>query len=720
MMRKALYMISAVLVGIGLICVYFGCAATMNSVSAAEQEIDKSANVEDFHVDINGQEQSAYVYLKGTGAGYDIYVNGILWYRENKSAELNSYHVMRTFDEMITGASYTFKLVLYDADGCVAVTKESKQTIPFSTYGKNAEITILSETYYDDMYQTTGYNVPNAIITYPLTDVQSEEYITYQVYRATGSAKAKFKKVGETAGKNLISYEDYDVKAGQVYYYKFRPVSDVDSLYIMNAVKGDFSPVVKAKVSLPKPEITLSYTDEGVGITISEYGFASSFKVYRSTKKNSGYQLIKETADTYYVDKSTKQGVTYYYKVRPVYYDVTEKSFIQGKASGAGKITTALGKLRINVAQSGVTSATITWNRVPGASAYDVYIKDEDDSAGIYRKIRQIKNTKVVVKKLDKAGNYQVIVKAVKKKKGAVECYVKDSTALVMGYKALSNLRVSGKSSKLGANGRSLTLYSKLTWDRVYGADGYIVQAFSYKKGRLVQVKKITNNKLTAYRLANVITANGEKYGYVRVAAYKGKNVGEYSYIYDITSLPEVTGVSVKRKNSRTARITWNQVSGANEYTVVRSAPTGNAVTIAVTDKNFCDDKNMTPGINYTYQVIASATGEICAENSQQVSTVYNHKLAKPVIKDIANISQQKVVITWKKQEYATEYVIYRATAKDGPYKQVGTISGKNSYTGSGLKNTTYYYKIKAICVNDAGIKMYSDVSKVKSVKITK
>lgn len=718
MMRRLLVMISAVLVCIGVMYVYTGRAANVNFVSAAEQETAKSANVEEFHVDINGQEQSAYVYLNGTGAGYDIYVNGILWYRESKESELNSYHVMKVFDGMITGASYTFKLVMYNIDGSIAMTKVSEQTIPFSTYG-NAEVTILSETYYDDEYKTTGYNVPNAVITYPLSDVQSGEYVTYQVYRATGSAKAKYKRIGETAGRYLISYEDYDVKAGQVYYYKFRPVSDTDSLYIMKEAKGAVSPVVEAKVSLPRPKIALSYTDEGVGINISDYGFASSFKVYRSTKKSSGYKLIKETADIYYVDKSAKSGAAYYYKVKPVYYDVTEKTIIQGRASGAKKITTALGKLNINAVQSGVTSATLTWNRVPGASVYEIYIKDENDSAGLYRKIRQTKNTKAVVKKLDKTGNYQFIVKAVKKKNGAVEYYVKDSAELAMGYKALSNLRVSGTSSKRSSDGRSLTLYSKLTWDRVYGADGYIVQAYSYKKGRLVQVKKITNNKLTAYRLANVITSNGEKYGYVRVAAYQGKKVGEYSYIYDITNLPEVTGVTIQRKNSRTAKIKWNKVSGADEYTVVRYAPTGEAVTIAITDKNYCDDKNMTPGVNYTYQVIASTTGEIYAENSQQVSVVYNHKLAKPVISNIENKSKQKAVITWNKQYYASEYIIYRATTKAGPYKQVGVITGKNSYTDSRLKtDATYYYKIKAVCVNDAGIKMYSEVSKVKSVYI--
>lgn len=720
-MRRLLVMISAMLLCICFMYVCTGSAANVNSVSAAEQEAARSANVEDFHVDLNGQEQSAYVYLNGTGAGYDIYVNGILWYRENKESKLNSYHVMKTFDEMITGASYTFKLVMYNIDGSVAVTKVSEQTIPFSTYGKNAEVTILSDTYYDDEYKTTGYNVPNVVITYPLSDVQSDEYVTYQVYRATGSAKAKYKKVGETAGRYLISYEDYNVKAGQVYYYKFRPVSDTDSLYIMKEAKGAVSPVVEAKVSLPKPEIALSYADDGVGINISDYGFAGSFKVYRSTKKSGGYQLIKETSDTYYVDKSAREGVTYYYKVRPVYYDITEKKVIQGKASSSKKITTALGKLNINVVQSGVTSATLTWLSVPGATAYDIYIKDENDSAGLYRRIRQTRNTKAVVKNLDKSGSYQFIVRAVKKKNGAVKYYVKDSAELTMGYKALSNLKVSGTSSKLASDGRSLTLYSKLTWDRVYGADGYIVQAYSYKKGRLVQVKKITNNKLTAYRLANVITSNGEKYGYVRVAAYKGKKVGEYSYIYDITSLPEVTGVTIKRKNSRTARIKWNKVSGADEYTVVRYAPTGGAVTIAVTDKNYCDDKNMTPGVNYTYQIIASTTGEIYAENSRQVSTVYNHKLGKPVISNIENKSNQKAVITWNKQNYASEYIIYRATTKAGPYRQAGVITDKNSYTDSGLKtNTTYYYKIKAVCVNDAGIKMYSDVSKVKSVYVNK
>ena len=44
---------------------------------------------------------------------------------------------------------------------------------------------------------------------------------------------------------------------------------------------------------------------------------AVSYKVYRSTKKSSGYKEIAElaNADAFFIDDSAKKGKTYYYKV---------------------------------------------------------------------------------------------------------------------------------------------------------------------------------------------------------------------------------------------------------------------------------------------------------------------------------------------------------------------------------------------------------------------
>ena len=56
----------------------------------------------------------------------------------------------------------------------------------------------------------------------------------------------------------------------------------------------------------------------------------------------------------------------------------------------------------------------------------------------------------------------------------------------------------------------------------------------------------------------------------------------------------------------------------------------------------------------------------------------------------------KKAKVTWKKVDGATKYTVYRATSKNGKYKQVGTAKG-GSYTDKTVKKgKKYFYKVVA------------------------
>lgn len=79
---------------------------------------------------------------------------------------------------------------------------------------------------------------------------------------------------------------------------------------------------------------------------------------------------------------------------------------------------------------------------------------------------------------------------------------------------------------------------------------------------------------------------------------------------------------------------------------------------------------------------------------------------------------KKKVTISFKKSSGATEYRIYRAEKKKGPFICVGTTN-KTKFTDSGLKaGRTYYYKVVAIKVNSALADVPSKASKVKSIRV--
>ena len=143
---------------------------------------------------------------------------------------------------------------------------------------------------------------------------------------------------------------------------------------------------------------------------------------------------------------------------------------------------------------------------------------------------------------------------------------------------------------------------------------------------------------------------------------------------------------------------------------------------IGSTDKCTYKDLNVTPGVQYTYEIVATNTKLNIFLNYNPIVKNYTHKLGKTKIKSATNSAAKKATITWGKVSYASNYIVYRSTSKNGKYKKVATVkNGKTTYTDKKLKKgTTYYYKVKATGKNAAGLTVSSVLSVSKSVKIKK
>lgn len=104
----------------------------------------------------------------------------------------------------------------------------------------------------------------------------------------------------------------------------------------------------------------------------------------------------------------------------------------------------------------------------------------------------------------------------------------------------------------------------KLTWNRVSGAQGYIIYR-AYGKGGYKAIKTVTNGATAAYTDIGA-TTNGGKYTYA-VCAYKGSIKGAYvgkTYYY----LKQNRISSVKNNASKKATVKWTRNTKANGYQV--------------------------------------------------------------------------------------------------------------------------------------------------------
>ncbi len=180
----------------------------------------------------------------------------------------------------------------------------------------------------------------------------------------------------------------------------------------------------------------------------------------------------------------------------------------------------------------------------------------------------------------------------------------------------------------------------------------------------------------------------------------------------------------------KTARLAWNAVLGAYQYTIQRStSKDGTYTTLAIVDsmRKVYWDTSAIHGKTYYYRVIATR------QDGTTIKTASSDKMAfKLVIPTVTNLkaasqNYNTVKLSWNKVTGATGYMITYATSKDGTYRTLATVT-TNSYTKSGLTvGKTYYFKVYTMYTDATG-KHYSSpiltsakpvVNKVTSLKVS-
>ena len=80
-----------------------------------------------------------------------------------------------------------------------------------------------------------------------------------------------------------------------------------------------------------------------------------------------------------------------------------------------------------------------------------------------------------------------------------------------------------------------------------------------------------------------------------------------------------------------------------------------------------------------------------------------------------------KVNLKWQKVNGAAGYVVYRSTKKGSGYTKIAQITKGSTvkYTDkTAKKGKKYYYKVRAVKANEAGVDVFSAYSAAKAVKV--
>ena len=191
----------------------------------------------------------------------------------------------------------------------------------------------------------------------------------YKIYTCK-SNDGKYTLKSTIEDNNTTNIKISGLNTNTTYYYKIRTYK----IYNNKNIYGNYSTVVSAKPTLLKPKIKAEVSSYNSNcISWNEISGASGYAVYASTSKDGKYTLKKTISgkcNVSYVDINLNTNTTYYYKVR-AYRTVGTKK-VYSSYSSIVSVKPVLSKISLTVSST-TKKATLKWNKILGASGYEVY-----------------------------------------------------------------------------------------------------------------------------------------------------------------------------------------------------------------------------------------------------------------------------------------------------------------------------------------------------------
>ena len=218
-----------------------------------------------------------------------------------------------------------------------------------SSYASNQSVTFA----WDSTSNTTHYNLCLQRANNN-GGWETVEYISY-----AGSGLTRMLSAGNYRAQ-LISYNS-----------NLRETDDSDWIHTQS--DDCYFSVVIPLPSAPMVKIGNSATSGKPMLTWNAVEGATSYRIYRSTSRGSGYSLLGTVTATSYTNTGAKAGTTYYYRVKAC----NDAGLSPYSNVVSGKVKSVTPKPSAPVVKIGHSATSgkpmLTWNAVSGATSYKVY-----------------------------------------------------------------------------------------------------------------------------------------------------------------------------------------------------------------------------------------------------------------------------------------------------------------------------------------------------------
>lgn len=347
-------------------------------------------------------------------------------------------------------------------------------------------------------------------------DWDESEGSEFFVYRSE-SKNGPFTLIGNDPNSNIYKYVDKTAEHGKTYYYRVVNYDVIGSrlVYFSSKTVGGRTDVTKPKLTVSRDGFT------SLKLTWKAVDGAAGYKVYRYSSGT--YKLIATVkGKTSYIDGSLKPSASYSYRIKA--YSVKDGVTAYSDFSvNNGEVVIAAAPQAFKPVSAGYTSIKLTWNKVLGASGYEIL--RSTSKTGTFSKIKTVTSGSTlsyIDTSLSCATTYYYKIRAYRTASGKKNYgdYSSIASAKPVPAKTSVSLKKASSSS------------IKVSWSKVSGASGYEVYRSTSKTGSYSKVKTVTSGVTISY--TNTSLSKGKTY-YYKVRAYRtvyGKKVyGAFSTV---------------------------------------------------------------------------------------------------------------------------------------------------------------------------------------------
>lgn len=320
---------------------------------------------------------------------------------------------------------------------------------------------------------------------------------------------------------------------------------------------------------------------------------SSSWDIYVYSYYDGAYTTLSSTNIGMASDKTTyvptvevKKGRTYFVRVNGGYYKPVGEDY---KLS----FEFCMDPISSLKATPSTNSVKLSWNKLAKADSYQI----QQYKNNKWKTIATTESTSYTVKNLSKATEYKFRVRA--------SAEISGKTYYSAYWKVIYTATKPGSTTlKATAGTRKVTL----SWNKVTGADGYVIYRATSKNGTY---NKVTSVKSSTTKYTNTGLTAGKMY-YYKVRAYvKTDNGYVYGAYSSVKSARPTLATPTLKLTAGTKKVTlsWDKVTGASGYVIYRSTSKNGTYSKVATIKSGSTtqytNKNLTAKKTYYYKMRA-------------------------------------------------------------------------------------------------------------------